>query len=80
MAVRYSLWTDVEACTTRIDEREKKEEELAASIQKNSETADKKIDEAVATLTKRVQYAYWIAAGSAGLAVVELILLLTRMI
>ena len=28
------LWTDVEACTTRIDEREKKEEELAASIQK----------------------------------------------
>ena len=74
------LWTDVEACTTRIDEREKKEEELVASIQKNSETADKKIDEAVATLTKRVQYAYWIAAGSAGLAVVELILLLTRMI
>ena len=74
------LWTDVEACTTRIDEREKKEEDLEASIQKNSEAADKKIDEAVAALTKRVQYAYWIAAGSAGLAVVELILLLTRMI
>lgn len=74
------LWTDVEACTTRIDEREKKEEDLEASIQKNSEAADKKTDEAVAALTKRVQYAYWIAAGSAGLAVVELILLLTRMI
>lgn len=73
------LWTDVEACTTRMDEREKKEEELETSIQKNSEAAEK-IDEAVATLTKRVQYAYWIAAGSAGLAVVELILLLTRMI
>lgn len=37
------LWTDVEACTTRIDEREKKEEELEASIQKNSETAYKKL-------------------------------------
>ena len=30
------LWTDVEACTTRIDEREKKEEELVASIQKTA--------------------------------------------
>ena len=50
------------------------------NLGKLSKSADKKIDEAVATLTKRVQYAYWIAAGSAGLAVVELILLLTRMI
>ena len=35
---------------------------------------------AVEILTKKVKYAYWIAGGSAGLAIVEMILLLMKVI
>lgn len=34
----------------------------------------------IKSLTKKVKYAYWIAGGSAGLAVIELILLVARVI
>ena len=35
---------------------------------------------AIETLTKKVKYAYWIAGGTAGLAIIELILLLIKVI
>lgn len=34
----------------------------------------------VEALTKKVKYAYWIAGGSAGIAIIELILLLMKVI
>lgn len=74
------LWTTVETCTAQMDEYAKETKNLTADVQRNKEDVDKKLDEAVATLTKRMRYAYWIAAGSAGLAVVELILLVMRIL
>lgn len=82
-----SIWKDVEEHTSQLIEREKRDEELAATIQKNKDEVDKKIAEAAQTanaavesLTKRIKYAYWIAGGSAGLAIIELILLLMKVI
>lgn len=80
-----SIWEDVEEHTSQLTESKKKDEEFAATIQKNKEEADERIAEAKQTtnavfdnLTKRINYAYWIAGGSAGLAIIELILLLMK--
>jgi|GEM_PF-420803 len=82
-----SIWEDVEEHTYQLIEREKRDEELAATIQKNKDEVDKNIADAVQTanaavesLTKKVKYAYWIAGGSSGLAIIELILLLMKVI
>lgn len=59
------------------------EEQLADTIQKIKEEVNENIAEMVQTanatidtLTRRVKYAYWIAGGAAGLAIIEMILLL----
>lgn len=82
-----SIWKDVEEHTSQLIKSEKRDEELAATIQKNKDEIDKKIADAVQTgnaavesLTKKVKYAYWIAGGSAALAIIELILLLMKVI
>ena len=82
-----SIWKDVEEHTSQLIECERRGEDLAATILKNKEEVDKNIADAVQTtnaaiesLTKRVKYAYWIAGGSAGLAIIELILLLIKVI
>ena len=68
-------------------ECEKRDEDLVASIQKNKDKVDKNIaaevqatNDAIESLSKKVKYAYWIAGGSAGLALIELILLLVKVI
>lgn len=80
-----SIWEDVEEHTSQLTESKKKDEEFAATIQKNKEEVDERIAEAEQTtntvfdnLTKRINYAYLIAGGSAGLAIIELILLLMK--
>lgn len=82
-----SIWKYVEEHTTQLTESGKRDEEIVNAIQKNKDEVDKKIaDEvqtvnaAVESLTKRLKYAYWIAGGSAGLAIIELILLLMKVI
>ena len=82
-----SIWRSVEEHTSQLTESEKKDAELAAAIQHNKEEVDKKIadtlqtaDTAVEFITKKVKCAYWIAGGSAGLAILEFILLLTKVI
>ena len=81
------IWENVEEHTSRIIEFEKGNEALAATVQKDKEEVDKSIADATETanvaiehLTKKVKYAYWIAGGSAGLAIIELILLLMKVI
>lgn len=81
------MWNSVEEHTSKLIKCEKRDEELADAIQKNKEEVNENIAEAVRaanaaieTLTKKVKYAYWIAGGSAGLAIVELILLLMKVI
>ena len=82
-----SIWKNVEEHTSKLDECERRDGDLAATIQKNKEEENENIAEAVQTanvaiesLTKKVKYAYWIAGGSAGLAIIELILLLMKVI
>lgn len=77
------MWNSVEEHTSKLIKCEKRDEELADAIQKNKEEVNENIAEAVRTanaaietLTKKVKYAYWIAGGTAGLAIIELILLL----
>lgn len=77
------MWNNVEEHTSKLIKCEKRDEELADAIQKNKEEVNENIAEAVQTanaaietLTKKVKYAYWIAGGTAGLAIIELILLL----
>lgn len=79
------MWNYVEEHTSKLIKCEKRDEELADAIQKNKEEVNENIAEAVRTanaaietLTKKVKYAYWIAGGTAGLAIIELILLLVR--
>ena len=80
-----SIWKNVEEHASQLIEREQRDEELAAIIQKNKEEVDKNIADvvhaanaAVESLTKKVKYAYWIAGGAAGLAIIELIVLLMQ--
>lgn len=79
------IWENVEEHTNQIIERQKENETLAATIQQNKEEVDKSIADAAETmnvaiesLTKKIKYAYWIAGGSAGLAIIELVLLLIK--
>ena len=77
------MWNNVEEHTSKLIKCEKRDEELADAIQKNKEEVNENIavmvqatNAAIETLTKKVKYAYWIAGGAAGLAIIELILLL----
>lgn len=81
------MWNAVEEHTSKIIKCEKRDDELADTIQKNKEEVNENIAEAVQTanaaievLTKKVKYAYLIAGGTAGLAIIELILLLMKVI
>lgn len=78
-----SIWKDVEGHTSLLTESEKRDEELATTIQKNKEDVEAKIAAAtqetnntIESLKKKIKYAYWIAGGAAGLAIIELLLLL----
>lgn len=80
-----NIWNSVEEHTAHINELESKSEEFADSIKKSKEYADEKFAEAikktntaVESLAKRIKYAYLIAGGSIGLAIIELILLIMR--
>ena len=58
--------------------------ELATATQKDEEDVKEKVtqavQQAVGSLAEKVKYAYWIAGGSAGLAMIELVLLLMQVI
>ncbi|WP_445002701.1 hypothetical protein [Exiguobacterium alkaliphilum] len=82
-----SIWKSVEEHTVQHTESRKRDEELIAAIQKNKDVVDEKVADAVKTsnaavesLTKKVKYAYWIAGGAAGLAIIEMILLFVKVI
>ena len=74
-----STWDTVKEHSGQLTEIEKHNEAIAASVQKNKEDVEAKIVEAnnaIASLTQKIKYAYLIAGGAAGLAIIELILLL----
>lgn len=63
-----SIWKDVEEHTSLLIENEKREKELAVTLQETNSTIE--------SLTKKIKYAYWIAGGATGLAIIELLVLL----
>lgn len=74
-----STWDTVKEQSGQLTEMEKQNETIATSVQKNKEDVEAKIVEAnnaIASLTQKIKYAYLIAGGAAGLAIIELILLL----
>ena len=81
------IWKQTEEHMSKLIECEKRDAELTDTIQKNKEEVNENIAEAaqatnvaIEILAKKVRYAYWIAGGSAGLAIVELILLLMKVL
>ena len=66
------IWESVEKHTSQIAECKKTGGELAEAVQTTNS--------AVETMAKKVKYAFLIAGGSAGLAVVELVLLLLKVL
>lgn len=74
-----STWDTVNEHSEQLTEIEKHNEAIVTSVQKNKEDVEAKIVEAnkaIASLTQKIKYAYLIAGGAAGLAIIELILLL----
>lgn len=74
-----STWDTVKEHSEQLTEIEKHNEAIVTSVQKNKEDVEAKIVEAnnaIASLTQKIKYAYLIAGGAAGLAIIELILLL----
>lgn len=74
-----STWDTVKEHSGQLTEITKQNEAIAISVQKNKEDVEAKIVEAnnaIASLTQKIKCAYLIAGGAAGLAIIELILLL----
>lgn len=78
-----NTWNTVKEHSEQLSEMEKQNDVIAASVQKNKEEIEEKIaatiqetNNTIESLTKKIKYAYWIAGGAAGLAIIELLLLL----
>lgn len=78
-----STWNTVKEHSEQLSEMEKQNDAFVASVQKNKEEVETKIaatiqetNNTIESLTKKIKYAYWIAGGTAGLAIIELLLLL----
>ena len=74
-----STWATVKEHSEQLTDMEKQNEAIAASVQQSKEDVEVKIAEAnnaISSLTQKIKYAYWIAGGAAGLAIIELILLM----
>lgn len=74
-----SMWDTVKEHSGQLTQMEKQNEAIVTSVQENKEDVEAKIVEAnnaIASLTQKIKYAYLIAGGAAGLAIIELILLL----
>ncbi|CYU68333.1 TPA: hypothetical protein ACGO7B_002105 [Streptococcus suis] len=81
------IWNDLEEHTSKLIESEQRDEGITEIIQQNKNEVNEQIAEVVQTtnlaienLTKKVRYAYWIAGGAVGLAILELILLLLKVL
>ena len=74
-----NMWENIETHTLCLSKLNKQNENLDIAIQKNKEDVEAKIQETnnvIESLTKKIKYMYLIAGGAAGLAIIELVLLL----
>lgn len=74
-----STWDIVKEHSGQLTDIEKQNEAIVISMQESKEDVEAKIAEAnnaISSLTQKIKYAYLIAGGAAGLAIIELILLM----
>ena len=81
------IWHSNEAHANQLRELEKKNTEIECSIQKDKESTDdaiagiiEKNDLTVQTLDQKIKYAYWFVGGTFGIAIIELIVILLKVI
>lgn len=81
------IWKLSNSHTSQLSELEKKNDEINNIIQQNKETTDaaisdiiEKNDSFIYTLTKKIKYAYILAGSSLGIAIIELIMILLKVI
>ncbi|MEK3984250.1 hypothetical protein MHB77_12710 [Paenibacillus sp. FSL K6-3166] len=81
------IWSSSELHSSQLSELEKQSDEIRDIVQTNKENTDaaiasivKKNDIAVQMLTKKIKYAYLLAGGLLGLAIIELIVILLKVI
>lgn len=79
------VWLDVQEHISQLAEAKIMDENLASNILQNKEELDKKVEQieqtmngTIEALSKKIKYAYWLAGGTAGLAIIELIILLVK--
>lgn len=74
-----STWDTVKEHSGQLTDIEKQNEAIVISVRESKEDIEAKIAEAnnaISSLTQKIKYAYLIAGGAAGLAIIELILLM----
>lgn len=81
------IWNSSEMHSSQLSELEKQSDETKSIVQTNKENTDaaiasvvEKNDIAVQMLTKKIKYAYLLAGGSLGLAIIELIVIFLKVI
>lgn len=81
------IWAVVEKQSAQLSALESQYVDITSAVQNNKESADmarvnaiQQFNATVKTLENKVKYAYLIAGGSAGLAIIELIVLLMKVI
>lgn len=81
------IWMLSSTHSGQLSELEKKNDEINNIIQQNKEAADatisdmiEKNDSFIQTLTKKIKYAYILAGSSFGIAIIELIMILLKVI
>ena len=79
------IWNSSEMHSIQLSELEKQSDEIKSIVQSIKENTDaaiasvvEKNDTAVQKLTKKIKYAYLLAGGSFGLAIIELIVILLK--
>lgn len=81
------IWNSSETHSSQLSELEKQSDEMKSIVQSIKENTDaaiasvvEKNDTAVQMLTKKIKYAYLLAGGSFGLAIIELIVILLKVV
>ncbi|MBM6861088.1 hypothetical protein H9X78_11490, partial [Clostridium saudiense] len=81
------IWSSNKLHSSQLSELEKQKDEIKSIIQTIKENTDaaiasvvEKNDTAVQMLTKKIKYAYLIAGGTLGIAIIELIVILLKVI
>lgn len=81
------IWNSTQVHSSRLSELEKQSDETKRIVQMNKENTDmaiarvaEKNDIAIQRLTKKIKYAYLLAGGALGLAIIEVIVILLKVI